>query len=314
MKILKDSILMNSIIKIKSLVMLMVIICPTIKLNAQELNCKVKISHTQVQGTNTSVFETLENAINEFMNNRAWTNTNYSQNEKIECIMNITVKQYSEAENRFVGDLLFQLIRPVYNSTYSTTVFSMRDESFNFNYKEYDPLEFNETSMNDNLTAMLAFYAYLFIGLDMDTFSPLGGTEVLQKAINIVDNAQSLGDGGWKAFGNDRNRNAIINDYMENSMEPLRDFMYKYHRLGLDMMSEDTEAARKTITESIELLNAAHANKSLSMLPQIFTDFKRDEIVNIYKGHGEADEKTKVYTILSNLNASQHAEWNKIKK
>lgn len=314
---------MNSSIKhiinctgmIRNLLLFIFSIFSCITINAQELNCKVRVAHTQVQGTNTSVFETLENTLNDFMNNRSWTGTKYPQNEKIDCNMNITVKQYNEAENRFTGDLLFQLIRPVYNSTYSTTVFSMRDESFNFNYKEYDQLEFNENSINDNLTAMLAYYAYFFIGLDMDTFSPMGGTEVLQKAVNIVDNAQNLGDGGWKSFGNDRNRHAIINDYMESSMEPLRQLMYKYHRLGLDQMAIDTDTARMVISESLELLKEAHSNKSLSMLPQIFTDFKRDEIVNIYKGgHGTPEERNKVYSILSNLNASQNSEWNKIKK
>ena len=170
-------------------------------LRSQELNCKVKIIHTQVQGTNTSVFETLENAINEFMNTRSWTELQFKEEERIDCTMNITVKQYKQEENSFIGECLFQLNRPVYNSNYNTVVFSMRDNSFNFNYQEYTPLEFNLTNMNDNLTALLAYYAYLFIGMDLDTFSPLGGTEVLKVVEQIVNNAQTIGDAGWKAFG-----------------------------------------------------------------------------------------------------------------
>ena len=283
-------------------------------LQAQELNCKVRITHSQVQGTKTEIFETLENVLTEFMNNRAWTSLQFAKDERIDCSLNITIKTYNESENRFTGDLLFQVTRPVFNSAYSSTIFSMRDESFNFNYIEHEPLEFNETSMDNNLTAMLAFYAYLFIGLDLDTFSPLGGTEVLQQAMNIVNNAQSLGDGGWKAYGDDRNRHAIINDYLESSMEQMRQLMYKYHRQGLDEMAQNADRGRAAVTEALELLQEAHSNKSLSMLPQIFTDYKRDEIVNIYQGHGTDKEKTQVYDILSGINASQSKEWNKIKK
>ena len=283
-------------------------------LRSQELNCKVKIIHNQVQGTNTSVFETLENAINEFMNTRSWTELQFKEEERIDCTMNITVKQYKQEENSFIGECLFQLNRPVYNSNYNTVVFSMRDNSFNFNYQEYTPLEFNLTNMNDNLTALLAYYAYLFIGMDLDTFSPLGGTEVLKVVEQIVNNAQTIGDAGWKAFGDSRNRHAIINDYMESSMEPFRQLLYRYHRLGLDEMSNNSDRGRTAITESIELLQEAHSNKSLSELPAIFSDYKRDEIVNVYNGHGTANEKEKVHDILSNLNASQNTHWDNIMK
>ena len=282
--------------------------------NSQELNCKVKINHAQVQGTNTSVFETLENAPNEFMNNRAWTELQFKDEERIDCTMNITIKQYKQEEDAFVGELLFQLSRPVFNSSYNSTVFSMRDPNFNFSYKEYDQLEFNVNTMDSQLTALLAYYAYLFIGMDLDTFSPLGGTTVLNEAMIIVNNAQNLGDPGWKAFGDSRNRHAIINDYLESSMEPFRQMQYKYHRLGLDEMSNNSDRGRTAITESIELLKEAHSNKSLSELPAIFSDFKRDEIVNIYNGHGTTNEKETVYNILSDLNASQNTHWEKIKK
>lgn len=282
--------------------------------NSQELNCKVKINHAQVQGTNTSVFETLENALNEFMNNRAWTELQFKEEERIDCTMNITIKQYKQEEDAFVGELLFQLSRPVFNSSYNSTVFSMRDPNFNFSYKEYDQLEFNVNTMDSQLTALLAYYAYLFIGMDLDTFSPLGGTTVLNEAMIIVNNAQNLGDPGWKAFGDSRNRHAIINDYLESSMEPFRQMQYKYHRLGLDEMSNNSDRGRTAITESIELLKEAHSNKSLSELPAIFSDFKRDEIVNIYNGHGTTNEKETVYNILSDLNASQNTHWEKIKK
>ena len=281
---------------------------------AQELNCKVKILHSQVQGTNTSVFETLETALNEFMNNRSWTELRFSEVERIECTFNITIKTYDVEENRFTGELLFQSSRPVFNSAYNTTVFSMKDNDFSFTYKEFDQLDFNENMLDNNLTAMLAYYAYLIIGMDLDTMSPLGGTDILRKAELVVNNAQSMSEPGWKTFDDPKNRHGIINDYLESSMEPFRQLQYKYHREGLDEMSNNVDRGRNAITEAIAMLNEAHKNKPLSMLPQIFTDYKRDEIVNIYSGHGTAKEKEEVYNILSELNASQNRQWQKIKK
>lgn len=282
--------------------------------SAQELNCKVRIIHSQIQGTNKSVFETLETAITEFMNNRTWTELQFAKEEKIECTLNITLSKYSAEDNSFQGELLSQCTRPVFNSSYSTTVFSIKDENINFTYKEFDPLEFNEMSIDNNLTAILAYYAYLFIGFDLDTFSKMGGTEVLHKVENIVNSAQTFSDPGWKAFSDTKNRHAIINDYMETNMEPFREMMYRYHREGLDEMANNIERGRTNISDAIDLLKTANGNKPLSSLPQIFTDYKRDEIVNIYKGHGTEKEKTKVYDILSSINASQNSEWDKIKK
>lgn len=300
--------------QVKSLWVFLFFISPLSVVEAQELNCTVKVNHAQIQGTNTSVFETLETAISEFMNNREWTELQFQKNERIDCSMNITIKKYDEADNLFTGELLFQVARPVYNSSYNTTIFSMKDANFNFTYKEYDPLEFNENNIDNNLTAILAYYAYLFIGMDLDTFSPMGGTDVLHVVENIVNSAQMMSDPGWKAFDDNKNRHAIINDYMETSLEPLRQMQYKYYREGLDEMANNADRGRVAVTEALEMLKEAHSNKPLSQLPQIYTDFKRDEIVNIYSGHGTEKEKQAVYDIVSNINASQNTYWNKIKK
>lgn len=281
---------------------------------AQELNCQVKVIHSQVQGTDKEIFATLEAAVSEFMNKTTWTELQFKQEERIDCMLNITVKKYVPGENAFTGELLFQLNRPVFNSGYSTTVFSMKDANFNFNFSPQDNLEFNENNVDNNLTAMLAFYAYLFIGMDLDTFSPLGGTDVLRMAENIVNSAQSLNVTGWKAFGDDRNRYAILNDYLESSLEPLRQMQYKYHREGLDEMAQNADRGRVAVSEALELLKEAHGNKPMSTWPQIFTDFKRDEIVNIYSGHGTEKEKQAIYDIVSDINASQNTYWTKIKK
>lgn len=284
-------------------------------LQAQELNCVVRINSAQVQGTKAEIFPKLEAAMAEFMNNTEWTDLQFQKDEKIECTMTFTVKKYDEASGAMSGEMLFQLSRPVYNSAYSTTVFSMRDTNFDFSYQDQDRLEFNINNLDNSLTAMMAYYAYLFIGLDLDTFSPLGGTDVLHMVETIVGNAQSsFGDSGWKAFGDDRNRHAIINDYMDSSMEPFRQMQYKYYRQGLDEMAQNADRGRAAVSEAIDLLKEAHDNKPLSQLPIIFTDFKRDELVNVYAGHGTEKERKQVYDIISTLNPSQNNYWNKITK
>ena len=280
----------------------------------QELNCTVKVVHSQIQGTNAEVFQALETAISEFMNNRSWTDLQFQKSERIDCNLNLTVKKYDKNNDLFTCELLFQLTRPVFNSSYNTTVFSMRDTEFVFSYQEQDALDFNINNLDNSLTALLAYYAYLFIGLDLDTFSPLGGTEVLHIVESIVNNAQMMSEPGWKAFDKTNNRHAIINDYMETSLEPYRQMQYKYHRQGLDEMAQNADRGRTAITEALEMLKEAYSNKPLSQLPQIFTDFKRDELVNIYSGHGTEKERQAVYDILSNINASQNTYWNKIKK
>ena len=285
----------------------------SVPLDAQELNCTVKVIHSQVQGTNTSIFETLETAISEFLNNREWTDLQIQKDERIECTMSITITKYEEATNHFTGEILFQLTRPVFNSSYNSIVFSMKDANLEFTYKEYDPLEWNENNLDNNLTAVLAYYAYLFIGMDLDTFSPLGGTDVLHIVENIVNNAQTLSEPGWAAFRDSKNRHAIINDYMESSMEVYRQLQYTFYRKGLDEMANNADRGRAAVTEAIEMLKEAHQNKPMSMLPQIFTDFKRDEIVSIYKGHGTEKERQTVRDICSNINASQNTYWNRIK-
>lgn len=282
--------------------------------DAQELNARITINHSQVSTTRTSIFESLEKNLTSFMNERQWTGMKYQPAERINCTFSITISEYKEDENSFTAQMQVQSTRPVFNSSYTTTVFSMKDTKFNFNYQEFDQLNFIPEQIDNNLTAMMAYYAYLIIGMDMDTMAPLGGTAVLQQAENVVNGAQNLGFEGWKAFDDSRNRFAIINDYLDGSMEPFRQMQYQYYRNGLDIMADQVDQGRAAITEALGLLQKAHENKTLSQLPQIFTDFKRDEIVNIYSKKGTSEEKQKVYDIVFGINASQSNYWDKIKQ
>lgn len=292
--------------------LLLCLLCPSA--TAQELTAKVVINRSKVSNTKTSVFENLEKAITDFLNDRQWTATAYKEHERISCTFNITVNTYSETDNSFTTSLLVQATRPVYNSNYTTTTFALKDANFNFAFQEFDQLNFLPEQLDNNLTAMLAYYAYLIIGIDMDTMAPLGGTDVLHAAESVVNNAQNLGYPGWKAFDDNRNRFGIINDYLDGGMEPFRQLQYAYHRKGLDTMADNAEAGRTAITEALGLLRTAQENKSLSQLPQIFTDYKRDEIVNLYSSKGTAKEREAVYDIVFRINASQNAYWEKIKK
>ena len=283
-------------------------------LRAQELQVKVNINHSQISGTDISVFENLQQTIEQFINERQWTPLQFQKYERIQCSLNITVLKYNRDDNHFECSALIQANRPVYNSTYTTTLFNNKDDNFHFAYAQFDQLNFNDEIVDQPLTALLAYYAYLIIGLNLDSFAPMGGTDILQRCMNLVNNAQEFGYPGWKSFEDSRNRFAIINDYLDESMRPFRQLQYDYYRKGLDEMSNNAERGRTEISDALENdLQSAHENKPLSLLPQIWTDFKRDELVNIYKGKGTQKEKERIYNLLMSLNASQNMAWENIK-
>ena len=282
------------------------------RVTAQELEAKVVVNHSKIQGTNTSVFTTLQEAMTEFINTRKWSNAQYTTREKIACSFNLIVNEYSD-DGRFGCSLMVQANRPVYNASYNTTVFNFNDNAVDFNYIEHDKLEFSDDIVDNNLTAVLAYYAYLIIGLDMDTFAPKGGTDVLNKAENVVNNAQMLGEDGWKAFGDSKNRHALINDYMNGAMEPYRQLFYDYHRKGLDEMAQNAERGRSNITTSLTLLEKAKQDKPMSVLPQLVTEIKKDALINVYS-KGTSKEKEEVNRILCLVNPSLTSDWDKIKE
>ncbi len=288
---------------------------PCNKVAAQELNARITINHSQIQGTDNAVFDELQQTLTQFVNDRQWTALQFQKNERIPCSFNITVTKYDKSTNMFTCKAVVQATRTAYNSSYNTTIYSNQDNDFNFEYAQFDQLNFNEEAVDNQLTALMAYYAFLMIGINLDTFAPMGGEDVLQRCMNLANNCQNLNFPGWKAFDNDRNRFAIINDYLDGAMKPFRQLQYDYYRNGLDEMATNADRGRTNISTAIEEnLKKCHEDRPMSLLPQIWTDYKRDELANIYKGKGTQKEKEQVYEILFGINASQNNAWQQIKE
>ena len=285
--------------------------CPT---QAQELNARVNINRSQVSNTKGEVFDALQKTMTDFLNDHKWTELTFRDNEKIQCTFNLTVNTYSDTDNSFTCTLLLSSSRPVYGSSYTTTAYSVRDPQFTFNFREHDQLEYNINNIDNNLVALLAYYAYMIIGMDMDTMAPKGGTAYLQTAEQIVQAGQTLDFPGWKAFDDSKNRFGLLNDYLDGSMESMRQLEYAYHRQGLDRMAEAPDSARATIADALDLLREAHEAKTMSQVPQLFTEYKREELLSIFAGKGTKEEKDKAYDILFAIDASQNEAWKKLKK
>lgn len=279
---------------------------------ANELNCKVTVNADQISGTSKSIFETLEKAITEFVNERQWTDFEYAVEERIECSMMIIVNNYNNGA--FSCNLQIQANRPVYGTNYKSPVYSFNDPNFAFIYNENDPLNFDETSFSQNLTAVIAYYAYMIIATDLDSFSPLGGSSIYKKAENIVNQAQSTNESGWRAFEDNQNRYAIISNILDDAMTDCRKYIYTYHRLGLDEMAISPAKSRATITEGLKTLKTVYKNHpSSSVVLTPFLEAKLDEIINIYS-KGSTDECNTAYDVLSYIIPTSQHRYNSLKK
>lgn len=269
---------------------------------AQELNCNLKVNSDMIQGSNKSIFTTLEKSASDFMNNRKWTDLSYSENERIECNINIVVAKLED--DVFTAEIQVQSRRPVFNSSYNTTLFNFRDNSFVFSYKEFEVLEFNENVITSNLTAVLTYYAYIILGYDMDSYSRLGGTPYFNMAERIVNSAQSVDMPGWRAFESTKNRYALVNNLTDEAFKKQRNYVYEYHRLGLDEMTINMANARARIASGISVLRETNRSRPSAIVVTSFLDAKTDEILNIFK-RAEDKEKREVLQILSDVNPTQ---------
>ena len=278
--------------------------------DAQELRCNVEVNSQQIEGTNKSVFESLQEAMNNYMNETKFTNATFSPNEKIECRLFLTVAEYTD--DRIKGDLQIQLSRPVYNSTYTTTLFNFRDSKVEFDYREGDPLVFNENTEESNLIAILDYYAYLLLALDFDSFSPNGGQPYFDRASSIVQQMQSSGEVGWRTFEDTKNRAAVLSSYTDANTSGMRKLLYDYHRRGLDEMVTAPDKGRAVITEALNELKGVYANAPMSVALSIFRDSKLDELVNVYSKAPQT-ERESVYDLLQPIYPTESQRIDKIK-
>lgn len=277
---------------------------------AQELNCTVEVNSSSVESTSTEIFRTLQQSMTEYLNENQWTNAVFSPNERIECRLFLTVKEYKDEKVK--GELQVQLSRPVYNSSYTTTIFNFKDTKVEFNYSEGDPLTFTENVWENNLTGILNYYAYLLLALDFDSFSPKGGQPYYDKAAAVVQLAQSSGEIGWRTFEDNRNRSAVLNSFTDTNTAMMRDLLYQYYRKGLDEMVSSPDKGRSTITESLKLLEKIYDAAPMSVALTIFRDAKLDELVNLYSKAPQS-EREEVFELLKKLYPTDLERINKIR-
>jgi len=280
--------------------------------DAQELRCNISLNTTQIQGSNRSVTDALQTALHEFVNQRVWTNHVFTAEERIECTMMLNITSLVGSE--FTGTITIQSRRPVFNSSYPATMFNFQDRDLRFTYVEGQPLEFSETAHLSNLTSIIAFYAYIIIGLDYDSFSLHGGTPFFQKAETIVTNAQQSNDRGWKAFeGNFRNRYWLIQNLLDDRYRGVREFTYRYYRMGLDRMSSRPNEARADIADNLRLLQDVARRKPDPhlFLLNIMADVKSNEWVEMFS-NSPPEEKTRVVRMLKEIDPPNVSKYDRI--
>lgn len=282
----------------------------TLNVTAQELNFTVQINTAQVSGTDQRLYESLKESMVTFMNQRIWTNIKFEENERIEGSMVLVVK--NRDGNSIDGELNVVLRRPVYKSNYNSPLLNIVDNDISFSYIDGQPLDFNENSFMSNLTSILAYYGYYCLGIYFDTFGQNGGDEMFNMCDQIVTQAQNAAEGGWKAFDSYKNRYWLLDSYTNPAYRSLRQFMYEYHRLGLDVMgSGKIENGRTTITKSLDYVKTAYTSKSNLYFIQILNDSKRDEWKNIYSD-GPQQEKTKAINILRDIDPAHAEEYEEV--
>lgn len=277
---------------------------------AQELNCQVSINSQQVQVSDKTKFQTLQKAIYEFMNSTQWTNRKFEIQERIECSMYITFSKNTSGDY-YSGDIQIQSSRPVYHSSYNSVMINIRDNDFEFTWVEHDPLDFQINSFSNNLTSVLAYYAYVIIGMDFDSYSLNGGNIYFNDAQTIVNNAQNARESGWKSFEGQKNRYWYIENLLNSSYSDFRTFIYEYHRLGLDIMHDNTSKARVSILNSLKLMQKVHRNRPGLYVMNTFIDAKRDEFIGIFS-KGQPNERAQAKTILSEVDPSHSGDYQKM--
>lgn len=275
-----------------------------------QLNCTVTVNSETIANANPQTFKTLQKAISEFVNKTDWTGSPYKQHERINCSMYITLNSYNA--DQYTATIQVQSARPIYNSTYSSPVLNINDKDFSFRYVEFQQMVFNPADFDSNLISVLAFYCYMIIGADGDTFSPKGGDAWLEVAQQIASVAQQSNYKGWQQSDGNQNRFFLINDMMSSTFEPFRDAMYQYHFEGLDKMADDPKNAKQNVANALQTLSQLHSVRPNSYLSRVFFDAKSDEIVSIFSG-GPNVSISEVVDNLNRISPLNSNKWSQIK-
>lgn len=289
------------------LVFMFVACCKVI--SAQELNCTVTLNSDQVSQTNQQIFKTLERSLNDFVNKNKWTNRVYKKNERVNAQMFITITEYES--NRFKGNIQIQSSRPVFNTSYETPIFNYKDNQFNFEYIEFQPLVFNENVYESNLVSVISYYVYIILGLDADTFALEGGSEYFRTAQKIVIQAQGSNSAGWSQ-STDRSRFELVDNLMSNTYREYRVAMYNYHRKGIDILGDNNSTGKQVISGTMKLFETMINRRPNAFLIQTFFDAKSDEIQNIFSDGPKVDV-VKLKETLNRIAPLYSSTWNEIK-
>lgn len=294
----------------RKIVQILIALFAVVQLNAQELNCTITVNADKIPGSNKQIFTTLQTSLNEFVNQKRWTNFNYKPQELINCNLTLTILEQTGTD--FKGHIQIQASRPVYNSTYLTPVFNFKDDNFSFQYTEFEPLQFNENSFESNLVSVVSFYVYTILGMDADTFSLNGGTSYFTKAQDVVVQAQQSGYTGWNQNDGSKTRFTLIDNMLSPTYDMFRKAMFEYHFKGLDMMSKDKKLAKQAIFEVVKDLKTIYDSRPNAFLLRVFMDSKADEIVDIFSD-GPRFDTTKLKDDLLRISPLNASKWEAIK-
>jgi hypothetical protein len=293
-------------------ILAVLILFVTLQSNAQDLNVRVQLLSPTIQNTNKRPIEVLQKAITEFLNNRKWSELELKSQERIDCNFVINVKEWDGSSN-YKCEAQILSSRPIFGTSYNSTILSVNDKNFEFSYTEGQPLDYSDQNFQNNLSSLLAFYAYVIVGLDADTFSKLGGTDYFNKAQTVLNNAQNAPFGGWKAFENLKNRYWIIENILNRTYLPIRNLLYTYHRLGFDIMVDDPNKARKNMANSIIGLGDLDKQKQGYILNQMFFSAKGEEIIDVFS-KSDPLERTKIYNALVDADPANTSKYEALKK
>jgi hypothetical protein len=285
-------------------------VCLFSSVYSQELNCKVVVNYDKITNTNNQIFKSLETSLSEFVNKTVWTEKSYKPNEKINCSMFITLNSYDS--NNFEASIQVQSFRPVFNSSFTTPVLNINDTDFNFQYVEFQNLFFNPNTYDSNLISTIAFYSYMILGLDAETFELNSGTEYFQSAQQVLNLAAPSGGAGWSQTSKTNNRFYLVTDILSTTFKPIRETLFQYHFNGLDMMSKDLKSSKEVILSALKNINGLHQIRPNAYLTRVFFDAKADEIVSIFTA-GPTVSSDGLVDDLSRVSPTNSSKWVNIK-